>query len=117
TQPRVLDLNVVVADIDRMLRRVIGEDIDLVTGLDSSLGSTKADLGQLEQVIMNLAVNARDAMPEGGTLTIETANMDLQEALSVRNAAVPPGSYVMLAMTDTGIGMDTETQDRIFEPF
>jgi len=117
TQPRVVDLNVIMAEMDRMLRRVIGEDIDLVTRLDPSLGSIQADPGQLEQVIMNLAVNARDAMAEGGKLTIETANIDLEEGLSVRNSAVPPGSYVLLAVTDTGMGMDYATQDRIFEPF
>jgi signal transduction histidine kinase/DNA-binding response OmpR family regulator len=117
TQPRVLDLNAIVADMDRMLRRVIGEDIDLVTVSDSSLGSIRADSGQMEQIVMNLAVNARDAMPEGGKLTLQTANLYLDETLSVRHTVVPPGEYVVLSMTDTGIGMDAATQDRIFEPF
>src|SRR5439155_10256412 len=100
TQPRVLDLNVIMADMDRMLRRVIGEDIDLVTVLDPSVGSIRADPGQVEQVIMNLAVNARDAMVGGGKLTIQTSNLDLQDELSARNSVVPAGSYVMLSMTD-----------------
>jgi PAS domain S-box-containing protein len=117
TQPQVVDLNRVMAEMDRMLRRVIGEDIDLVTVLDPVLGPVQADPGQLEQVIMNLAVNARDAMAEGGKLTIQTANVDLKDTLSVRNSAVPRGSYVMLSVTDTGSGMDSATQDRIFEPF
>jgi PAS domain S-box-containing protein len=117
TQPRLVDLNVIMAEMDRMLRRVIGEDVDLVTALDPAIGSVHADPGQLEQIIMNLAVNARDAMAEGGKLTIETANIDLAEGISVRSSAVPPGRYVVLAVTDTGTGMNSETQDRIFEPF
>lgn len=116
-QPRVLDLNSIVDDMDRMLQRVIGEDIDLIVLLDGNIWSVKADPAQIEQVIMNLAVNARDAMPKGGKLTIETSNIHLQETLTRRHLDIPPGAYVTLSVTDTGIGMDTETQARIFEPF
>ncbi len=115
--PKVLDLNAVVADVDKMLRRVIGEDIDLTSVLDPATGHVKADQGQIEQVIMNLAVNARDAMPEGGKLTIETANAELDEGVARHSPYVLPGSYVLLAVSDTGVGMDAETQAHIFEPF
>jgi signal transduction histidine kinase/DNA-binding response OmpR family regulator len=115
--PKVLDLNVAVADMDKMLRRVIGEDIDLVTAHGAELGRVKADPGQIEQVIMNLAVNARDAMPQGGKLTLETANLYLGESYAQGHVPITPGAYVMLAVTDTGCGMDKETQGRIFEPF
>jgi CheY-like chemotaxis protein len=116
-QPQRLDLNGVVNNLDKMLRRIIGEDIELVTVLGPELGTVMADPGQIEQMIMNLAVNARDAMPQGGNLTIETANADLDEAYSQRRVGVAPGPYVMLAVSDTGVGLDRESQDRIFEPF
>ncbi|MBI5576818.1 MAG: PAS domain S-box protein [Deltaproteobacteria bacterium] len=116
-QPRIIDLNAVVRDIDRMLRRLIGEDIDLFTSLDPDLRLTKADPGQIGQVIMNLAVNARDAMPTGGKLTIETANVYIDEAYARGHATMHPGAYVMIAVSDTGVGMDQETLSRIFEPF
>jgi two-component system cell cycle sensor histidine kinase/response regulator CckA len=116
-QPKVLDLNAVVADVNKMLHRLIGEDIDLVTTLRSSLGRIKADPGQLEQVIMNLVVNARDAMPTGGKLVIATANADLDETYCQSHPSMHPGRYVVLAVTDTGIGMDAETQMHVFEPF
>jgi CheY-like chemotaxis protein len=116
-QPRVLNLNEIVTNIERMLRRLIGEDIDLVTTLDLQLGQVKADFSQLEQVIANLVVNARDAMPEGGKLTIETANVELDETYTQQHLGVEPGPYVMLAVSDTGIGMNVATQARLFEPF
>ncbi|HXF92328.1 MAG TPA: response regulator [Nitrospiraceae bacterium] len=116
-EPKVLDLNAVVSTSSKLLRRLIGEDIELVICADPSLGRVKADPGQIEQVIMNLAVNARDAMPKGGQLTIETRNIELGEASPLKPASVEPGRYVMLAVSDTGCGMDAETQARIFEPF
>ena len=115
--PRVLDLNEIVADLDRMLQRLIGEDIALRTVLAEDLGAVRADPGQLEQVIVNLAVNARDAMPDGGKLTIETLNVELQEAYLAARTVVVPGSYVMLAVSDNGAGMNAATQARVFEPF
>jgi len=115
--PKVLDLNAIVTDNLKMLTRLIGEDIDLVMIPGSSLGMVKADPGQVEQVIMNLAVNARDAMPKGGKLTIETANVSLDENYARGHAPAAPGDYIMLAVSDTGMGMDTETQTHIFEPF
>ena len=116
-QPKVLDLNTVVANMGRMLRRVIGEDVDLVVVARPGLGRVSADPGQLEQVILNLAVNARDAMPGGGRLTIETADVDLDERHAHRHPGVRPGRHVMLAVTDTGLGMEPAIRDRIFEPF
>jgi len=116
-QPIVLNLNVVIAGLENMLQRVIGEDIELRTELDAQLGSVKADPGQIEQVILNLAVNARDAMPQGGKLTIETQSVYLEKEYAKQHISVSPGPYVILAVTDTGTGMDEETQRRIFEPF
>ena len=116
-QPRVLDLNAVLTNMDRMLQRLIDENIDLVTMPSPGLGRVHADPGQIEQIIMNLAVNARDAMPQGGKLTIETANVELDDAYAREHVSVKPGPYVMLAVSDTGCGMDAETQARIFEPF
>jgi two-component system cell cycle sensor histidine kinase/response regulator CckA len=115
--PQVMDLNMTVAEMDKMLRRLIGEDIDLVTALDPMLSRVKADPAQIEQVLMNLAVNARDAMPRGGKLTIETANVELDETYTRNHVAVKAGPYVMLAVSDTGHGMDAETLTRAFEPF
>ncbi len=115
--PKVLDLNTVVADMSRMLERLIGEEISLVAIPDPALGRTKADPGQIEQVIVNLAVNARDAMRNGGTLTIETANVDLDENYVHSHIEAAPGSYVMLAVSDTGSGMDPEVAAHVFEPF
>jgi len=116
-QPKVLDVNATVASTEKLLRRLIGEDIQLVAKLGSGLGSVKADPGQIEQVIMNLAVNARDAMPAGGQLTIETANVEMDEAYVRGHPLAQPGRYVMLAVSDTGTGMDEQTKAHIFEPF
>jgi PAS domain S-box-containing protein len=115
--PRVLDLNAVLAGIAPMLRRLIGEDIDLVLAPTPRLDPIRADPGQLEQVVLNLAVNSRDAMPRGGRLTLETANAVLDEAALARATEARPGRYVVLAVSDTGIGMDAETQAHLFEPF
>jgi PAS domain S-box-containing protein len=115
--PKVVDLNAIVTENLKMLTRMIGEDIDLVMVPDAEIGAVKADPGQIEQVIMNLAVNARDAMPHGGKLTIETANVTLDADYARLHAPVAPGEYIMLAISDTGMGMDAETQSHIFEPF
>jgi PAS domain S-box-containing protein len=115
--PRILDLNAIVSDMERMLRRVLGEDVELAIALQPALDSLHADPGHLEQVIMNLVVNARDAMATGGRLLIETANVELDDSYAADHQAVVPGRYVMLAVSDTGSGMDAETQAHIFEPF
>jgi PAS domain S-box-containing protein len=117
-EPKVLLLNGVVGDMEKMLRRLIGEDVQLTTKLDAKLGKVRADQGQIEQVIMNLAVNARDAMPEGGDLSIETANTEMDEAFVKRYPyPVQTGPYILLTVSDTGTGMDDVTKQRIFEPF
>jgi PAS domain S-box-containing protein len=116
-QPRILDLNLIISDLRKMLGRLIGEDLELRAVLHPELGRIKADPGQIEQVIMNLVVNARDAMPRGGKLTIETTNTDLDAEYAGHHANIQPGPYVMLAVSDTGIGMDEKTRERIFEPF
>jgi CheY-like chemotaxis protein len=113
----VLDLNVLVTDLERMLRRLIGEDVRLATVLDPALGRVKADPGQLEQVILNLAVNARDAMPQGGQLTLGTCNVALDETYTLAHVGVAPGPYVQLSVSDTGCGMDEATKAHLFEPF
>jgi two-component system, cell cycle sensor histidine kinase and response regulator CckA len=116
-QPVVLDINDVVGRMDKMLRRLIGEDVQLVTRLSEGLGRTRTDPGQLEQIIVNLAVNARDAMPQGGKLTIETGNAELDETYIADHPGAQAGPHVYIAMSDTGIGMDAATRERIFEPF
>ncbi len=114
---KVLDLNTILQNLEKMLHRVIGEDIELVFLFDKDLGRTKVDPGQIEQVVMNLTVNARDAMLGGGKLTIETANVELDQAYARNHIAVKPGPYVMLSVSDTGAGMTPEVRERIFEPF
>lgn len=116
-QPRVLDLNTVLTGTEKLLRRLIGEDVELRVVPGARLGRVKTDPGQLEQIIMNLAVNARDAMQDGGTLTIETMNIELDQSYAFRHPPLHPGPYVLLAITDTGCGMSAETQAHIFEPF
>lgn len=115
--PRITSLNDIMLNLDSLLRRLIGEDIEVLTIPANDLGSVKADPGQIEQVIMNLALNARDAMPHGGKLTLETANAELDEAYSEDHQPIKPGAYVMLAVSDTGTGMTPEVQARVFEPF
>lgn len=116
-QPKIFDLNKLTTSLDQMLRRLIGEHIEMntVVGVESS--PVQADTGQIEQVIMNLVINARDAMPKGGKLTLETANLELDEAYAAKHEGVIPGPWVMLAISDTGVGMDAETQTRIYDPF
>jgi len=116
-EAKVLDLNAILKDMTKMLHRIIGEDIELVMKLSTGLGKVKADPGQIEQVILNLAVNARDAMPSVGKLTVETANAELDEAYARKHVSVKPGRYAMLSMSDTGVGMTSEVKDRVFEPF
>jgi PAS domain S-box-containing protein len=117
TEPKVLDINVLVQGIDQLLRRLIGEHIALKTVCESGLGAVRMDPTQVEQVLMNLAVNARDAMPSGGTLTIETKNVELGLDYAATHAEVKPGEYVMISVSDTGAGMDAATLARVFEPF
>jgi PAS domain S-box-containing protein len=116
-QPRVLDVNALILDLERLLRRVVYEHVDIVTRLAAGVGRIKADPTQIEQVLVNLSVNARDAMPKGGTLTIETSNATLDATFPHRHEPVLPGPYVLIAVTDTGVGMDRQTQERVFEPF
>ncbi|EEF58215.1 two-component system sensor histidine kinase NtrB [Pedosphaera parvula] len=116
-QPRVLQLNEVVRGMEKMLRRLIGEDIELSTAFDLLLGHVKADPGQIEQVIMNLAVNARDAMPRGGKLTISTANITIDQKTHFRNRTLDVGDYVQIALSDNGVGMTEEVKSHLFEPF
>ena len=116
-KPEVLDVNTLIESLGQMLRRLIGEDIELVTFLGSDVGNINADPSQIEQVVINLIVNARDAMPNGGRITVKTANVELDAAYSDMHIAVNPGPYVMLTISDTGCGMDSETRKRIFEPF
>lgn len=117
TQARILDLNLLVGGLATMLRRLIGEDIDLRLALGGDVGQVSANPGQLEQVIMNLAVNARDAMPNGGTLTLTTANVSLSDDYAATHTRAKAGPYVMLAVSDSGVGMDAATRSRLFEPF
>ena len=116
-QPKVLDLNAVVAGAENLLQRLIGENIELLAVLNPEQCRVKADPGQIEQIIMNLAVNARDAMPTGGKLTIETSNVEIDQDYAALHPSTLPGPHVMLSVTDTGCGMDAKTQARIFEPF
>jgi signal transduction histidine kinase len=116
-ETRVCDLNAVVENVEKMLRRLLGEDVRLVVALHHEIARVKADVGQLEQVIVNLAVNARDAMPDGGRLVIETGDIELDEHYTRTHPEAHPGSHVLLAVSDTGQGMDTQTVSRIFEPF
>ncbi|MGA7122029.1 MAG: PAS domain S-box protein [Polyangiaceae bacterium] len=116
-EPKVLDLNDVVSDLEKMLRRLVGEDVELASRLSPSIGKVRVDRGSFEQALMNLVVNARDAMPDGGTLTIETSGVVLDEAYAREHFGAKPGPHVLLAVTDTGTGMDQATQARAFEPF
>jgi two-component system cell cycle sensor histidine kinase/response regulator CckA len=116
-QPAIINLNDVVEEMGRLLPRLIGEDVELVIHTVQNLGAVRADAGQMEQIIMNLAVNSRDAMPRGGRLIIETSNVELDSSYTASHPLMAPGPYVLLAVTDTGTGMDADTQARIFEPF
>jgi two-component system cell cycle sensor histidine kinase/response regulator CckA len=117
SEPAILDLNAVVIELEEMLKRIIGEDIEFRTSLDSKLGPVKVNRGQIEQVIMNLVVNARDAMPDGGRLVVQTTDIFVDDGFAQRYRSERAGSYVRLSVADTGVGMDAETQARIFEPF
>jgi two-component system cell cycle sensor histidine kinase/response regulator CckA len=116
-QPQVVDCKGIISNITPILQRILGEDIELITFVDHALGHVAADPGQLEQVILNLAVNARDAMPQGGRLIVEAANVTLETPLTSRLGESAPGEYIKLTVSDTGLGMDAETQRHIFEPF
>ena len=116
-EPTLLDVNAIVADMRVLVGRLIGADVTIMLDLERGLAPVKADRGQVEQIVLNLAVNARDAMPKGGTLTIETANVELDEHYAKTHLAVKPGAYVVLTVTDTGTGMTPEVQARLFEPF
>jgi len=113
----VINLNPLLQNLEKMLHRVIGEDIELVTVLAEDLKRTKADPGQIEQILLNLAINARDAMPSGGKLTIKTTNVSMNETYGLNHIGLNPGQYVMISITDTGLGMTQEVKERIFEPF
>ena len=114
---KVIDLGTVLQNLEKMLRRVIGENIELIMKLEDDLGRVKVDPGQIEQVILNLAVNAKDAMPDGGSLRIEITDAELDEGYARKHVAVRPGRYVMLSVSDTGYGMTPEVRERVFEPF
>jgi CheY-like chemotaxis protein len=116
-EPQVVDLNALVSDTARMLRPLLGEDVEVVTRLDPALGRVRVDPAQIEQVLMNLAVNARDAMPDGGTLTVETRNVELTQDDQREAFAIQTGDYVLLSVADTGHGMDGDTRAHAFEPF
>jgi signal transduction histidine kinase len=116
-QPQVVNINTLVTQLEKLLRRLISEDVELVTALAADLRAVTADPASIEQILVNLAVNARDAMPTGGRLTIETANVELDDTYAVTHLAMPPGTYVMLVVSDTGEGMDAATRARVFEPF
>lgn len=116
-EPKVLDLNAVLGKMEKMLQRLLGEDIELINHMNPNAGKVKADLGQIEQIVMNIAVNSRDAMPKGGRLIVETKNVDLDQAYPVQHPGVEPGHYVMFAISDSGEGMTEEVRLRIFEPF
>jgi two-component system cell cycle sensor histidine kinase/response regulator CckA len=113
----VLDLNRIIQDVGSILQRLIGEDVQIVNELDTDLASIRADRGQIEQVLMNLATNARDAMPSGGKLTIRTSNAELGPDVAARNPCVEPGRYIRLSVNDTGVGMSEALRVRVFEPF
>ncbi|HVR85368.1 MAG TPA: ATP-binding protein, partial [Planctomycetota bacterium] len=116
-RPQVINLNVAIVELEKLLRRLIGEDVLLVTELKPDLGNVRADLSQIEQIIVNLSVNARDAMPKGGTLTIATSNIDLEETSITLFKGLKPGAYIQVSITDTGTGMTDEVKNRVFEPF